>query len=422
MSQSQQGSPSSPPEGAIAIVSPRYGEEVVGGAEDVLADLAHGLQARGHAVELLTTCAADHFTWANKYPEGRFVDGELTVRRFRTQIDTPGHNRDRIGARLLAGDAITVQDQQLWVNDSLRCSGMWHHVFDHGHRYRSIIFAPYMFWTTYAVSQIHPRRSLIMPCLHDEPAAGLDIFAAMIEGAGGLLFLTEPERELAQRLYRLPARNTIIGASVDIADSYDPESFRRSYNIEGDYVYFAGRREWGKGWDDLKNAYGVYLQQRGGRRALRLVTSGVGEVIAPLGAESQVLDVGLLSNAQRDNAMAGAAAYVQPSAMESFSRTVLEAMAAGTPVLANGHSDVVSWHLDRSQAGLTYTSGSELVQALHFVTDEPEAAASLAQGGRDYVLANYRLDPVLDRLSIALDNWFPTPTSATHERPLEGVR
>ena len=37
--------------------------------------------------------------------------------------------------------------------------------------------------------------------------------------------------------------------------------------------------------------------------------------------------VGLLSDARRDDAMAGAAAYLQPSAMESFSRTVLEALA-----------------------------------------------------------------------------------------------
>lgn len=398
---------SAPQPDSIAIVAPRFGPAVIGGAEDVLADLARGLARRGHTVELLTTCADDHYTWANVHPEGSTLHDGVVVRRFATEVDTPGVDRDRIGSRILGGEPVSIQDQQRWVNDSLRCSGLWHHVFDHGANYRALILGPYMFWTTYAVSQIHPRKSLLMPCLHDEPPAALDIFVQMMEGAGGVLFLTEPEQDLARRLYRLSDRHRVVGASVDVPEQYQAEQFRADHGIDGDYFYYAGRREWGKGWDDLRRAYGIYVQQRGGRRTLPLVTSGVGAVEAPMGAESQVIDVGLLSDEARDGAMAGAAAYLQPSAMESFSRTVLEAMAAGTPVIANGRSDVVAWHLERSQAGLTYHTPSELVQALHFVTDEPAAASALARPGRRYVLDHYRLEPVIDRLEEALDAWLP---------------
>jgi glycosyltransferase involved in cell wall biosynthesis len=409
------------PEGAIGFVSPRYGPGVVGGAEAVLAEAALGLASRGFDVEILTTCARDHFTWANEFPPGVTEvrprgapgagdggPGPVIVRRFPVERDTPGTHRDRIGDRILAGERITIQDQQRWMNDSLRSSGLWDHVFDNGERYRALVFAPYMFWTTFAVSRIRPERSIIMPCLHDEPPAHLELFASMIEGAHGVWFLTDPERDLATRLYRLPPRQATIGASVEIPDGYDPDRFRSEFGIDGPYVYYGGRREWGKGWDALVDGFSRYLRGRRGRSALRLVTSGVGAIERPVGTEAHIIDVGLLTDRQRDDAMAGAEAYLQPSAMESFSRTVLEAMLASTPVIANRASDVVSWHLDNSGAGLTYDGEAELVQCLDFVTDEPVAAAALAVDGPAYVTGRYRLEQVLDRMTATLDAWLPT--------------
>ena len=33
------------------------------------------MAARGWEVEVLTTCARDHYTWANHYPAGTSADG-----------------------------------------------------------------------------------------------------------------------------------------------------------------------------------------------------------------------------------------------------------------------------------------------------------------------------------------------------------
>ncbi len=395
-----------PEPGAIAFVPPRYGDDVVGGAEAVIAEAARGLAERGHRVEILTTCARDHYTWANEFPAGVTEHDGLVVRRFPTQTDTAGVHRERIGARILGGERVTISEQQLWVNDSLRVSDLWHHVLDHGRSYRALVFAPYMFWTTYAVGQVVPGRSIVMPCLHDEPPARLDIFTSMLAGSQGMWFLTEPEAALAASLFDVPARHAIVGAGIDVPTGYEPDRFRRQFGIDGPFVYYAGRREWGKGWSELLEAFARLVRHH--PCDLQLVTSGVGEVAPPADIVERVVDVGFLSDEQRNDAMAAATAYVQPSVMESFSRTVMEAWAAGTAVVANAGSAVVSWHVERSGAGLLYRSEEELVETLRFVADERAAAARLAVPGRRYVEDNYRWPDVLDRMETTLESWFPT--------------
>jgi len=394
-----------PKPGTIAFVPPRYGDDVVGGAEAVMAEAARGLVGRGHRVEVLTTCARDHYTWANEFPAGTSEHEGLVVRRFPTETDTPGVHRERIGARILGGDTVTISEQQLWANDSLRVSGLWHHVLDHGASYRALIFAPYMFWTTYAVGQVAPGKTIVMPCLHDEPTARLDIFTAMLAGSHGIWFLTEPEAQLAESLFDVPARNAIVGAGIDLPTGYAPNRFRAEFGIDGPFIYYAGRREWGKGWSELLDAFAQLVRHH--PCELQLVTSGVGDVLPPPDIADRVIDVGFLSEEQRNDAMAAAVAYVQPSVMESFSRTVMEAWAAGTAVVANAGSAVVAWHVDRSGAGLLYRSEEELVETLRFVADEPAAARRLAGPGRSYVESNYRWPDVLDRMEAALDAWCP---------------
>ena len=120
--------------------------------------------------------------------------------------------------------------------------------------------------------------------------------------------------------------------------------------------------------------------------------------------------------------MAAATGYVQPSVMESFSRTVMEAWAAGTPVVANAGSAVVAWHVERSGAGLLYRSEQELIETLRFVADEPDAATRVAATGRGYVEDNYRWPDVLDRMEATLEAWCPVPvgTSTLVGPALEG--
>jgi glycosyltransferase involved in cell wall biosynthesis len=131
---------------------------------------------------------------------------------------------------------------------------------------------------------------------------------------------------------------------------------------------------------------------------------GRGDVKPPQAIADRVVDVGFLNDAERDSAFAAADAYIQPSRWEAFSRTIMEAWLAGTPVIANGESDVVRYHCESSGAGLLYTDEVELEECLAFIAEAPETARRLAAQGREYVLDNYRWDTVLDHVEIALND------------------
>ncbi len=388
--------------GRLAFVPSRFGARLGGGAEIVLSQMARRLLARGWNVEILTTCAIDHYGWENVLPAGSSTDDGLPVHRFPV-VTTPGPERQQLEGRILSGAAVGLEEQQRWMNAGMRCPGLFHHLLDHAHEYRAIIFGPYLNWIAFACSQVAPERSVLWTCLHDEPYAYLQIFQPVLTGIAGLLCQSEPEHQLLHRVVRSPARHAVVGCGVEVPGHYDPSGFRRRHGIDGPFLLFAGRREGAKGWENLLEQFcGITLR---GSVPFQLVTIGVGEVAPPAAIADRVVDLGFLADEERDSAFAAADAYIQPSRFEAFSRTVMEAWLAGTLVIASGDSDVVKHHCERSGAGLLYRDEYELEECLAFLADAPDAARSLAGRGRSYVLDNYQWDAVLDRVEKALSAW-----------------
>jgi glycosyltransferase involved in cell wall biosynthesis len=384
----------------VAVTPARFAPDLVGGAEIVLGRIGHGLAERGWEVEVLTTCARDHFTWKNEYPAGVSEEQGMVVRRFPTVVDTPGIERAEVEQAILAGSPTTLGQQQRWINDGMRVPELFHHLLDLGSTYDAVLLGPYPFWPTFACSQVVPERSVLWTCLHDEPYAYLDLFSPMLSGVAGLLLQTEPEHELAHRVNAHLAPHAVTGCGVEVPGGYDPTGFRERFGISGPFLLYAGRREGAKGWEDLLRWFASAVIRRD--LPFSLVTCGGGPVDPPEEIADRVVDVGFLSDRDRDDAFAAASAYVQPSRYEAFSRTVMEAWLAGTPVIANGGSAVVRHHCERSGAGLVYDDELEFEECLAFLAAEPAAARALAAAGREYVLANYQWEDVLDGIEAAL--------------------
>ncbi len=365
-------------------------------------EAAQGLAERGYEVDVLTTCAQDHFTWANEFPPGVAADGSVTVRRFPTLQNRDHHGWDRAQEKILSGDQLDELDELAWSNGRFRVPDLYLYLSGHAAEYAAIVFSPYLFWTTLYCAGIAPERTVLMPCLHDEPYAYLRSVAAALASAAVVWFLSEPEHQLAHRLAPVAAHHSVVGAAVKIPESYDPDGFRERHNLMRPYVLYAGRREGGKGWQELMAGFGLAVRRH--HLPFDLVTVGVGHAQVPASLEDRIVDLGYLAPGEVPDAFAAADAFVQPSANESFSRTIMEAWLAETVVIASGASDVVTWHCERSGGGLVYADELELGQCLRFVAQAPEQAAQLARMGRDYVLANYRWPLVLDAMERSLED------------------
>ncbi|TMK52840.1 MAG: glycosyltransferase family 4 protein [Actinobacteria bacterium] len=391
-----------PSRGRLAFITPRFGDEVVGGSEAVMREAASGLAGRGWEVDVLTTCARDHYTWRNEYPAGithlEGKSGGLTLRRF-PAIPPAVEERDALGRRILLGLPLSYDDQCRWINATLRVPALFRYFLEHADRYQAVVLSPYLSWITVACVDVAPKRTVLMPCVHDESYAHLDLFRATLAKPALLWFLSEPEYEVARGLAPLP-EHVVTGAGVEVPASYDPRGFRRRHGVEVPFVLYAGRREPEKGWDRLMAGFELAVETYG--LTLDLVTIGAGKPIIPSSLAGRVRDLGFLSDAERNNAFAAAEAYLQPSTNESFSRTVMESWLAGTPVIASARGAVVAWHCERSRGGLVYEDDFELAQCLLLVEQAPRLAKDLAANGRAYVLENYPWNEVLDRMEHSL--------------------
>jgi len=386
--------------GRIAFVPPRFGPGVVGGAEAVCREAALGLVARGWEVEILTTCAIDHYSWANHFREGVTTTQGLTVRRWKLIYD-PTRAAFRAQRQIEEGHVPSLDAQISWLSLRFQVPGLFHELLRHGDRYHAVVFAPYLFWTSTVCLPAVAERAIAMPCLHDETYARLDVVRPVMADAAAVWFLSEPEHQLAHRLGAVAARHRVVGAGVDVPAAYDPSGFRARHRLKRPFVLYAGRREPDKGWPWLVETFARAVGLGG--VDVDLVTAGVGDVTVPPAVADRVVDLGFLPVAERDNAFAAAAACVQPSRMESFSRTAMESWLAGTPVLSVDRSEVVAWHCERSGGGLTFGDHFELAECLRWLVAEPDAAAAMAERGRRYVIDNYTWPVVLDRMEADLE-------------------
>src|SRR5256885_1813490 len=96
--------------GRIAFVPPRYGDDVVGGAETVLRQAAERLALRGWEVEIPPPCARDPYPGENPSPAGSVRDGDLNIRRFPVVHGDDPDGWEALECRIRVGGTLTVDE------------------------------------------------------------------------------------------------------------------------------------------------------------------------------------------------------------------------------------------------------------------------------------------------------------------------
>jgi glycosyltransferase involved in cell wall biosynthesis len=388
----------------IAFVAPRFADgPTVGGAETLLRALAEHAAAAGREVAFLTTCAQDHFTWKNVLPPGVRQVGRLTVRFFPVDEDRDADAFQAVQSRICRGAAVSPEEEQLWLRHSVNSRELCRHLREEGAGYDRIVAGPYLFGVTVQAARVRPDRTLLVPCLHDEPFAYLQVIRELFRGAAGILFNADAERALAERLFAIdPARCAVVGMGLDDFTA-DPEAFRRAHRLDRPYLIYSGRREPLKGTPLLLDYLDVFREHT--RKDVQLVLTGAGPVSPPPALAPHVLDLGFVSEAEKHNAMAGALAFCHPSVNESLSIVLLESWLAGAPVLVHAGSAVMLDHCRRSGGGLWFANYPEFEEELLVLLERDTLRREMGQAGRRYVLERYSWRAIGSRLLDALDRF-----------------
>jgi glycosyltransferase involved in cell wall biosynthesis len=418
----------------LAFIIQRYGAEVLGGSEQLCRLLAERLCAQ-HDVEVLTTCARDYVTWKNEYAEGLDRIRGVTVRRFANAAtrDIEAFNKY---SEWIYNNPHSRTDELEWLKQQGPwCPALIEHVKRHQGQYDVLIFFTYLYAPTVLGLEIVPSRSVLVSTAHDEPAIRLEIFKDVFSKPAALCYLTESERRFVQDQFpERPLLEEVTGVGIDIpqhnpyprmaadtaVDDDQPPSqtdsdstgddeespapgfpshllargavFRRRHRLYGPMALYGGRIDPGKGCEELLEYFGTYVKA-GGEATLALM----GVKLMSLPEEPYVRFAGLLSDRERLEALEAATVVICPSPYESLSLLALEALAVGTPVLANARSAVLVEHCVRSNGGLYYADRDEFVECLTLLIRDARLRAAMGRNGRDYIKRNYRWDVVLGK-------------------------
>jgi glycosyltransferase involved in cell wall biosynthesis len=386
----------------LAFVTPRYGTEILGGAETQVRDYAERLASAGHSVEVLTSCAVDHHTWANALPPGESLAGGVLVRRFPvTRPRDPGlaaRQQPVLDAGLRLGEA----GERAWVENTGLSEPLLEAIAATAPRVDALLFAPYLFASTVLGAAVRPERSLVIPCLHDEAYARFAPVQATLRGVAGLVFNTEAERDLARRLLGGLPEHRVVGEGFEPSPGVDGAAFRRRHRLEGDAVAYAGRRERGKNYHLVLEYVTLYAQALSERGPVTLLAMGGGPLQPPPATRPLVRDLGFVSHAEMLDALAASLASVQLSRMESFSRVLMEGWLSGTPAIVDAGCAVTREHCAESGGGVWVDDAEGFAAVVDRLRGDPALRTALGESGRRYVSCRYSWPAVLGRLEAAV--------------------
>jgi glycosyltransferase involved in cell wall biosynthesis len=402
----------------IGFVIPRYGLEVVGGAERLVRGMAEELQARGHAVEVLTTCTDNMVEWNNAYPPGETMINDVLVRRFPIDKLDIGQVY-RTLAKAVSGDPVPYGEQREFIRQSINSQALYQHLRDQQAAFACFIFAPYLFGTTYWGIQAVPDQALLLPCLHDEPMARFAIFRELLEQARGVLFNAEAERRFAtEQLGVVNPSTTVVGYGFGLpAPRGNGAAFLQQRSLPPELLLYSGRLEHGKNVPLLLEYFARYKAERPG--PLTLALTGTGDVVLP--TRPDIAGLGFLSEAELRDAYAAATLLIQPSVNESFSIVIMEAWLQDTPALVHSDCAVTSEHVVQSGGGWMFRSYEEFRAALDQAFGDRALRDQRGQAGRMYVEREYNWDAVIGRLLGALAE-YTQPLSLYEQLSRRGIR
>jgi glycosyltransferase involved in cell wall biosynthesis len=375
------------------LVVPRFGPDIVGGAERLAWELATRAIGPDDVMEVATTCAIDHHTWINHHPPGTETIAGLQVHRFEVGRRDSRRHAELVG-RLNSKGSLTYTEELELLGHDVWSPTMQAFLEKRGDQYDLILFMPYLFGTTFWGVQAWPERSALVPCLHDEPAAHMSVMRQLFRSCAGCLFNTAAEQRLAERLYG-PLPGGVVGMGFDPVSSHLSTARDAMTNL-GNYFLYAGRLEEAKRVPVIVEYVERFAKQRNAHVKLVLIGRGP---YSPPDSATHVVNLGWVDEAEKFALMRDSVALVHPSELESLSIVLMEAWRAGTPAIVAAGSEVMHDHCTASGGGITFSNYQQFSHAADRLLTDAPGREQMAQAGKAYVVEGHSWGAVRRRFS-----------------------
>jgi glycosyltransferase involved in cell wall biosynthesis len=363
----------------------------VGGVAAAVLTLSRGLARRGHKIDIV---ALDD-------PSAPWLaDIDLTVHALGHGVTSYRYSPKLLPwLRQHGGNYDCVIVNGLWQYLSFAawrcfaCSPISYHVFPHG------MLDPW-FKETFPLK--HLKKWLYWPWADYR----------VLRDATAAIFTSEEERLQARKsfwLYRCREKVSPLGVETPPATSSQAkEEFLASYPALRNtrILLFLGRLHPKKGCDILIDALARIVDDPQNR--VSLVLAGPDQIgweadlrarIARLNLGSRVAFTGMLQGAMKQGAFASADAFILPSHQENFGMSVVEALAAGLPVLISNRVNI--WReIDMDRAGYVEPDNLEGTVRLikRWIATSPAERETMRANARRCYVRRFETEKAVDSL------------------------
>ena len=185
----------------VAVVSFRFGADIVGGAETSLRKIAHALAHAGYQVEVFTTCTRAESDWTNELPGGTTHEDGLVIHRFPIDAHDRNLHLESVRKLIQADGHISPAQEQAYLENSIHSSALMASLAGRIDDVDAVLVGPYLFGLTWDVARAFPNKTLLLGCFHEEPLARLRTWPVVYGRVGGILYHSPEERSCGKRFW-----------------------------------------------------------------------------------------------------------------------------------------------------------------------------------------------------------------------------
>jgi hypothetical protein len=385
----------------FTFVSPRYGADILGGAETQARRVAERLAARGHDVRVLTTRARRYDTWASELPEGTATQNGVAVQRYAA---LPRHQPwDEVLKWLSGRVPSSLALARAWARaqgpvapelaDRLPAEAAERDL---------IVFFQLLSHLTFTGLPIVAAQSALVPQVHEERPIYTALAGRTLTMPRALLVNTDAEMARIARVARGPL-TTMERAGVGL-ETPTPASSAFVPPTPHPYLVVMGRQGKARPLPAVWRALGSGssfppLDVRGAHvpwSEVRLVT--VGETSHVYDEVPGVVQAGYVTDRDRWDILRGAIALVNPSVYESLSLVLLEAWTVERPAVVHSRCDVTADRVRQSGGGIAvdFARPAEAAAAIASHLCRESARTAMGAAGATHARQSFSWDRVLD--------------------------